>query len=247
MARARGERRFYKPLCRWLVRRGYYCGQQTSTYWGKIKWFTDRGTKAQRVDVAGVRSIGTNCADEMEIVAVEVRSKGLIRTRDLSDAQDFRQFAHLAYLAAPVKFPDRVVRAAEERKVGLIQISRGKRPRFEEALRAPKMEPESRTRMLEFLKSLEVFQCTLCQCFFPIWTRLNVEIPRSGKSFSELKRTKLSSILNKRLDPFEIVDKGLIVGSDLRISRYICPLCAADLTRILQKQLRLPVPHKVKA
>lgn len=93
-----GEEKYYLVVREWLEKEGYYCGGFIEDK-GKPIYFENKGTQRLRIDVAGIRNVGTPLLDEIEVVAVEVRDLAAVQYRDLQDAYAYSQYAHKCYLA----------------------------------------------------------------------------------------------------------------------------------------------------
>lgn len=220
---------YYPRVRKWLESRGYYCGGEI-IYGKKPKYYHNIGPKAQRVDVVGVKHIGNKNADELEIVAVEVRTNSHITIRDISDTRSYYQFAHRAYLAVTAKPTDANMREAEANGIGLLKL-RGKKVI---QLLEPKFQAPDPTRALGFLRSLGIVRCTLCQCFFHKFDYGMEEMDGVGsKSFYLLVRAPYFETVGSRTDPLELEDTKIkqLPG---RITRFVCRKCVRELRNLIR-------------
>lgn len=102
------EKEYYPVVRKWLERKGYYCGGFVVDSKGNPIYYQDKGTARLRVDVAGIKNVGSRVSDEIEVVAVEVRDIENVGARDIHDAYAYAQYAHKCYLAttAPISNQD---------------------------------------------------------------------------------------------------------------------------------------------
>ena len=88
---------------------------------GKPFWYKNLGSKA-RADVAGVRNVGNEYVDNVEIAVVEVKDKGL-NLRHIEQAHGYSIFAHKCYLATTSEITDENKSMAHSFGVGLLKIN----------------------------------------------------------------------------------------------------------------------------
>lgn len=69
MVKKRQEEKYYNSVLYWLWEKGYYVGQGMERR-GKPFWYENLGAKA-RADVAGVKNVGNEYVDNIEIGVVE--------------------------------------------------------------------------------------------------------------------------------------------------------------------------------
>ena len=154
------EARFYPIVLKYLESNGYMTeGLQPD---GKNTFdFTRLGRRAQ-ADVIGIRDIGTEYSNEIEIVAVEVKDRKRAKVRHMTQALGYSTFAHRCYLAMPAKFTEEDKNYARKIGVGLLRIVRSK---VEEVLPAELKIPNE-TMMMWFLRrSPWIVRCMLCGCW----------------------------------------------------------------------------------
>lgn len=227
-----GEDRFYKPLCEWLEReKDYYCGggmEYAST--GKERWYINTGSQKQKVDIAGIKNVGTRHFDQIDTVAVEVRDVQRITMRDLQDAHGYSNMVHHCYLATTAEPTKEDGDAARRMGVGLIHILR--KDKYREIVEAQFNEPNP-ADLTEFLRNLWVIQCTLCRCYAFSWE--NIE-SLEGKSYFRLKRARQFdyAIYGSKNSAFEALENKEL-ESEHEITRYICRSCVEDLTKNLPR------------
>lgn len=227
-----GEKQYYQPLCEWLQKeKEYYCGGTvTNTSTKETRWYANTGTRRQIADVIGIRNVGTELVDDIEILVAEVRDKDRITLRDLQDARGYSRIAHRCYLASTAEPTKENQRHAERLGVGLIQISGVHR--FSEILPSQRFEP-SKEALLELLDNLWVAKCTICQCYVLKLVEMD---QAKGWSYAEMKRARQFDyeLLGKGITAFDAMESGDF-PKGLAITRYICRSCVRDLTERLPK------------
>jgi len=215
-----GEKKYYSLIRDWLVKKGYYCGGFIFAK-GKPYYFQDKGTKRLRVDVAGIKNIGSNVEDEIEVVAVEVRDVPKIQLRDIQDAHGYAQYAHKCYLATTGKIGDQDIEDARKLGVGLLQI-RGRK--VKEVL-SPQINTPGYAQMMSFLNVLEVARCPICGCFFETY----VVTESNYKSFYRIVRPRYFKAAkdHPKVNLFESKELKKL-GSAYKIHRFICRHCLEE-------------------
>lgn len=154
------ETRFYPIVLNYLKTRGYMtAGFQRN---GKDTFdFTRLGRRAQ-TDVVGIKDVGTEYSNEIEIVAVEVKDKKKAKIRYMTQALGYSTFAHRCYLAMPANFTEEDKDYARKIGVGLLKIDKD---RVEEVLPSELQNPNE-TMVIWFLRrSPWIVRCMLCGSF----------------------------------------------------------------------------------
>jgi hypothetical protein len=124
------------------------------------------GPRVGRVDVAGVRDLGSgDLASRSEVVAIEVKSGTSAFAKSAGQAHGYSVMADRCYLAVGVKqVSDEQLVIASQLRIGLLTISNG---RVEEVLTAPLGDPLMELR-LQLLEKLHCAPCALCSTVFRI-------------------------------------------------------------------------------
>lgn len=216
-----GEREYYPIVRKWLEKKGYYCGGYIHDRKGNPIYYQDKGTKRLRVDVAGIKDVGSLVSNEIEVVAIEVRDTKNVRVRDIQDAHAYTRYAHKCYLATTAVIRSQDKRDPQKFGIGLLQI---KGHRIQEIL-SPQIKTPDFSMMLKFLKVLEVAKCSLCGTFFETYIIRN----EGYQSFHRLIRPKYFKAAHDNpdvdvLDPNEL--KGLKTA--YKTYRYICRTCMEE-------------------
>ena len=162
MSSALGEKQYYPIVRKWLEKKGYYCGGSIVDSKGNPIYYQDKGTRRLRVDVAGIKNVGSRVSNEIEVVAVEVRDKRNVSIRDIQAAYTYAQYAHKCYLATTGLIDNQDKTDAQRLGIGLLQV---KNHRVIEVLNPQSKIPDY-SMMLKFLNVLEVAKCSICGCFF---------------------------------------------------------------------------------
>ena len=102
-----GEMDYYPAVRKWLERSGFYCGGGM-VYSGtdKERIYENIGPKAMRVDVAGVRNVGSLYADSLEVVCVEVKEGSSVTFSQVAQAYGYSLIANRVYLAHTAELDD---------------------------------------------------------------------------------------------------------------------------------------------
>lgn len=216
-----GEKEYYPAVRKWLEKKGYYCGGFITDSKDNPIYYQDKGTARLRVDVAGVKNVGSNVSDEIEVVSVEVKDANNVSVRDIHDASAYAQYAHRCYLAttAPVNDQDR--RDAQKLGVGLLQIRNN---RITEALRAQFRIP-NHSAMIKFLHILDIARCPICLTFFEIY----VVKDEKYKSFHRLARPRYFKAAHDqpKVDTLD-AEKLKKLKASYKSFRYICRTCMEE-------------------
>ena len=117
----RDETKYYDSVLYWLWKKGYYVGQEM-TKQGKPFWYKNLGSKA-RADVAGVKNVGNEYVDNVEIAVVEVKDRP-IKLRHIEQAHGYSIFAHKCYLATTADTTEEKKAMAHNFSVGLLEINK---------------------------------------------------------------------------------------------------------------------------
>lgn len=211
------EERYYPNVRKWLEKKGYYCGGFIEDSKGNPIYFQNKGTARFRVDVAGIKNTGNIVADEIEVVAVEVRDINNVGYGDIKDADKYSRFAHKCYLATTGNIDDQDKEDAQKLGVGLLKLRDGK---VKEVLQ-PKQKPPEYTKMMRFLHALEVAKCPICGCFYETYV-----VNKQYKSFHKLIRPRYFKVAhdNAQTDAFD-QDELRKLGRGYQTYRYICTPC----------------------
>ena len=216
-----GEKEYYPIIRKWLEKNDYYCGGQVYSKGNPI-YFQDKGTARLRVDVAGIKNVGSRVSSEIEVVAVEVRDKKKVSVRDIHDAHAYAQYAHKCYLAITSPISNQDKEDAGRLGVGLLHIGKH---RVTEAL-SPQGKMPDYSMMLKFLSVLQVAKCSICGIFFETYVRKE----ENYKSFYRMVRAKYFKAAHDEpevdvLDAKEIKD----LRASYRSYSYICRTCMEEL------------------
>lgn len=216
-----GEEKYYPIVRGWLEKEGYYCGGLIEDSRGKPIYFENKGTKRLRIDVAGIRNVGTPLLDEIEVVAVEVRDIGSVRYRDIQDAYAYSHYAHKCYLATTGTIHKRDKEDAHSLGVGLLKIKR----KIVKEILSPRLNTPSQSRMLHFLNVLEVSQCPLCGSFFETYVIKSDKY----KSYYRMMRSRYFDVAHDHPKTNVFVPNELRkLPSDYKTRRFICRSCLEE-------------------
>lgn len=123
--------------------------------------FMRLGRRAQ-ADVVGIKDVGKDYSNEIEIVAVEVKDRKTAKVRFMTQALGYSTFAHRCYLAMPIIFTEEDKEYARKIGIGLLRIIKD---RVKEVLSAERKNP-NQTMMVWFLRrSPWIVRCMLCGCW----------------------------------------------------------------------------------
>jgi hypothetical protein len=210
----------YPIVRKWLESQGYYCGGLIYDK-GKPIYFENKGTKRQRIDVAGIKNRGTKSLDAIEIVAVEVRDLPSVQYRDIQDAFAYSQYAHKCYLATTGTIDEEDKHDAHCLGVGLLKIS-GQKVR--EVL-SPRLNQPIEARMLHFLSVLEVSKCPICNTYFEVFIRKDEKF----RSFYKVSRPRYFQVAKDypKTDMFVKTELSALPAS-YKTRVYICRLCLEE-------------------
>ena len=228
----KGEERFYNLVREWLEEKGYYCGGGMY-YMGsnKERWYVKTGIRKLRADVIGIKNVGNELIDAIEIVAVEVKDKKTIAFKDMQQTYGYSTFAHKVYLATTAEPTEEDKATAMRMGIGLVHITKGD---INELLSPSLMHPDE-AEMLNLLNSLWIVKCTLCNCYVFKWDTIG---DLEGKSYTVIKRAR-------QLDHMKDFAEGKSPFGDLRkkkldkkyvVRRYICRTCADEFHLISRKK-----------
>jgi hypothetical protein len=234
------EERFYDSLRRWLEGKGYYCGEVLEYAGGRHEGepflFQDKGTRGGaglRIDVAGVKNVGTQYEDEIEVVSIEVRDKDKLAYRNMQDAYAYSRCSHKCYLATTAELSDEDKRVAEKLGIGLIKLTENRPPK---EVKTPRLMDPDYSQMMLFLNRLEIARCAVCGCFFETWSELEKPKFRSYYSFTRPRYFKVAH----ESKSINIMDKNDKLARKNSITRYICKLCMEEffLNKYFEKSRR---------
>jgi len=228
--RSRQEVKYYDSVLYWLSKQGYYVGQRmTRGESGETFWYKNLGAKA-RADVAGVKNVGNELIDKVEIAVVEVKDRP-IKLRLIEQAYGYSIYAHKCYLATTYGIVEENKSLAHNFGIGLLEIDSKNSEKIKffgmdinyykvkEVLSPQLMEPNE-AEMLKFLHTLSIVRCSICGCYVFRWVGSTVKRFYRGKQFSIMTETdKL---------PFGRPPRGY------RIRRYICQDCQEQLPHLLK-------------
>ena len=232
----RGEERYYDLVRTWIEERGCYCGGGMY-YKGteKQRWYVRTGIKKLRADVIGLKNVGNEFIDRLEIVAVEVKDKDRIAFRDIQQAYGYSTFAHKVYLATTAEPTEEDKATVIRMGIGLIHIV-GRE--LEEILSPALMHPDE-AEMLRLLNSLWIVRCTICDCYVFKWDTLG---DLEGKSYNALKRARqidhMRHFAERRNSPFGDLSKKQL-SEKYVIRRYVCRTCVDEFGLFPRKRREL--------
>lgn len=125
------------------------------------------GTRLGKVDVIGLRDVGSDFGTSSELITVEVKEEGASFLTAIGQARVYSIYAHKCYLAVRKrygnKFTPEETDIAMQLGVGLIEIRSSK---CHEVLSSQLFSPQERY-VLQILNKLNYFQCTLCRGTYP--------------------------------------------------------------------------------
>ena len=226
--RPKGEERYYEAVRKWLEARGYYCGG--GMYFSgtsKERLYVKAGIAKLKADVIGIRNVGNEFVDNIEILTVEVKDKPRIAFRDIEQAYGYSTFSHKVYLATTAEPSEDDKATASRMGVGLIKIGE---TNLREILSASLKQPDEAT-MLRLLNSLWIVRCTICGCYVFKWDTIG---DLDGKSYLVCKRARQLDhmrdfgALAKQPSPFGDLQRKELKAS-YAIKRFICRTCSEEL------------------
>jgi len=237
------EERYYKNVAIWLEKMGYYIGRAEKGHYIKRDLFIRKGRKKAIVDVAGVKNIGKNYVDRIEIALIEVKNSRLT-LRDIEQARSYSVYGHKCFLATTAEITQENIRDSSRRGVGLLKIPpdfyRKKPTRVCKTdiriVLSPAIMTPSEVEMSEFLACLDILKCTVCGCYFNSWGEYEEEFPElppKGGSFKRLERNKVFETFPDIIDDQYNTKHKLLKK---KMWRHICLLCVEDLARLLAIQ-----------
>jgi len=150
------EARFYSIVLDYLEEKGYVTegfNRDGSTF-----DFARLGRRAQ-ADVIGIKDVGTQYSNDIEIAAVEVKDRKRAKVRYMTQALGYSTFAHRCYLAMPAKLTEEDKDYAREMGVGLLRIVGDQ---VEEVLPAELRNPNESMMIWFMRRSLWMMKCMLC-------------------------------------------------------------------------------------
>lgn len=219
------ETNYYKKVRKFLEDKGYYCGgKMVYANTGDVRYFENTGDRHLRADVVGIKNVGNNYVDQLEIAAVEVKEEGKIKQRDINQAYGYSSFAHKCYLATTADIGDEELTKLNRLGIGLIRIKKRGRP--QESLTPKLMTPDNAT-MLNFLNSLWINQCTICKCYHFNWKKTNAAGKTIEKSNYNAVRDAQFKVSIDNLDPFDSLKKKEL-DKIHKIYRHVCKTCLEE-------------------
>jgi len=159
---SKGEEEYCDLVGKWLEERAYFCGGGMF-YMGteRRRWYVRTGIKKLRADVIGVKNVGNEFVDNLEILAVEVKDKDHIAFKDLQQAYGYSTFAHRVYLATTASPTEEDKATALRMGIGLIHID----GRDLKEVLSPTFKQPDEAEMLKLLNSLWIVKCSMCNCY----------------------------------------------------------------------------------
>jgi hypothetical protein len=216
-----GEKKYYPIVRKWLESEGYYCGGNIVNSKGNTIYYQNKGTKRLRVDVAGIKNVGSRASFKIEVVAVEVRDINNVSIRDIQDAHAYAQYAHKCYLATTALIDNQDKKDAQRLGVGLLQI---KNQRVTETL-SPQAKTPDYSMMMKILKVLDVAKCSICGSFFETYVIKDEDY----KSFYRLVRPKYFKAAHDYPKVDVLAPEGLKeLKANYRTYIYICRTCMEE-------------------
>ena len=158
-----GEKELY-PVVESFLRRKFECH----------KTAINTGTNYAHVDVIGLRERRSNFAENIELVAVEVKRGAASFLKSIGQALGYSLYAHRVYLAweRPDKKPivQEEIDIASAFGVGLLSVYSDGRTtsgyRVKHIATSHEFKPE-RHHFLQIVDKLKHFECTICRAFYP--------------------------------------------------------------------------------
>src|SRR5579859_4377020 len=166
--RIRRESDLYPLILAWLDRRGYYCGGDQWIRHGRRRRerpYVNLGLANTRLDVLGVRSIGSDFHDEIEIAAVEVKKSSDLSVQHLNQAAGYARYVERCYFAKPGSYSDEQIQEALRLRLGLLSLDPKGKPKVRVVIDVGVSTPHTNLKN-ELLHKLWLHQCTLCRVFF---------------------------------------------------------------------------------
>lgn len=137
-------------------------------------------------DVVGVRDVGGEYSENIQVIAVEVKSSRYGFAKNLGQALGYSLFAHRCYLAIPLRYNEKFALEEEEMAtrlgVGLIAI---KGSECREILTSPEHQPID-SLMVKILDwGMSYGRCNICGTLMPIkgWTESLKKAVNQEKAF----------------------------------------------------------------
>lgn len=153
----KNERRFYPIVLAFLKENGYLTEGLTEK--GSTFPFIRLGKRVQ-ADVAGIKDIGTQYSQALEIAAVEVKDGKHCKVRYIEQALGYSIFAHNCYLAMPISFSEEDKNYAKHMGVGLLEINENNSVT---KVFSPETKISDETKMMYFMRrSMNLVRCVIC-------------------------------------------------------------------------------------
>ena len=226
------ERSFYEPVRKWLVKRGYYTGGDT-TYAsgrreGQERYFTTTGVKGLEADVVGLRFAGNDVVSDVEVCVVEVKDSRTLPLQHIHQAFGYKAFAHVVYLASPAVLDDEKRAVLRDFGVGYLQLRGRDADTKVKVCETPQAGQPRERDMLQLLDRLWFFRCTICRCYAPKWDTWDGEGAQTawnpkGQTYFELKRPRVPGSAREIL--FGLSKRK---NNEL-VRRYVCLHCVQGL------------------
>jgi hypothetical protein len=216
MAKKPLEKTLYPLVGRWL-RRHFRC----------FRCVTNKGLRYSRIDVLGIRDVGTDFSGDVETIAVEVKRGSTPFTNAAGQTVGYRVYANRVYLAdrRDEPFNQDELLIATNLGIGLIQIKGNK---CREILSSPIHRPLPQLQVRLFEK-LQLGTCTLCGSLFELgdpdassWHNVCIE---NVQRAAHLKKGLLYGLR-------EVDERKVKLGLDrgtayIETRRLICPDCVS--------------------
>ena len=220
-----GEQRFYEPLRKWLESNleCYTGGDVNYNPAGKLRYYTKTGIRALQADVIGLRFSGSNIHSDLSIYVIEVKDEIKITRQYINQAYGYSTFADFTYLASPANLDEDSKNIMQNLGVGYIQIKSSTNIHL--IVSAAPQTPLKKEK-LALLQALWIGKCSLCHCYFPIWTSWSDDDDNElGKSYFSFERPKFPKGPKDAEYEIDQLDKKN------KIKCYLCYYCKKEFLK----------------
>ena len=231
------EKKLYKPVREWLEKKGYYCGGDMWLRKDKTERFYENiGDRKMRVDVAGVRNIGSLYADDLEVVCKNEEKVTFIQ---VAQAYGYTLVANRVYLASTAVLDREWDHFFRRSGLGFLHIA-GTTSKITEIVPSSSFSP-NQANYVRFLRAMWIVQCSICGVYNFRWDAID---ELSGHGYHKLIRGEQ---IERHAEPNDHPFRRK-VPNDVQVKRYICRYCLEELffekgkSQLLKKEKSWDIP-----
>ena len=200
-----------------------------------FKTAINKGLKHGRIDVIGIRDIGSSLSGEIEVISIEVKRGSEAFATASGQALGYKIYANRVYLAdvRNNSFSHDEITIASHLGIGLIQIKNGK---CSEILSSPLYTPMV-SHNLSLIERMALGKCQLCHSFFELGDMTS----HTSKFRGNVSRGTLDYAVEHEKGfmfwNWEVADRKNKIGikplkDDTTYERrYVCPECVLNFFR----------------